>query len=294
MKVLIIEDEIYLAQSISHKLEQNGNECTILPSVEAALETDWADLILVSTKFAKIDLLIEQFEGAIIVLLITHIDSATTLEYLQMGASDYIIKPVLVDELMRKINHLVEFKRLKSLNESYEHYMRRSINIRLPKVAYNELKFPLLIRTNSRKMVDFLVFDIVWNLKFGLKIASLTEIDWENSIRKSDKILSYFKNFDYLRVFEKERLSYILRGNLAILTTTDKRANFGFETLDLIYNENENCEILTIEEYIKQTILNYQDRMSDTKIADHLGVSRKSIWEKRKKHEIVKVRKPKK
>ncbi|MGA2193581.1 MAG: sigma-54 dependent transcriptional regulator [Nitrospirota bacterium] len=40
---------------------------------------------------------------------------------------------------------------------------------------------------------------------------------------------------------------------------------------------------LSIEEYTKSVILRYEDKMSEQKIADLLGITRKSLWEKRKK-----------
>ncbi|EAI2944688.1 hypothetical protein IEC40_001809, partial [Campylobacter jejuni] len=46
--------------------------------------------------------------------------------------------------------------------------------------------------------------------------------------------------------------------------------------------------ILTIDEYVKYVIINYQNIFPDTDLSKKLGISRKSLWEKRKKYEISK------
>ncbi|ELZ2554179.1 hypothetical protein TX752_000401, partial [Campylobacter coli] len=50
----------------------------------------------------------------------------------------------------------------------------------------------------------------------------------------------------------------------------------------------DSNQILTIDEYVKYIILNYQNVFPDTDLSKKLGISRKSLWEKRKKYEISK------
>ena len=45
-----------------------------------------------------------------------------------------------------------------------------------------------------------------------------------------------------------------------------------------------------LDEYIKFCINTYQDNYSDVELANMLGISRKSLWEKRRKYEITKRR----
>ena len=47
-------------------------------------------------------------------------------------------------------------------------------------------------------------------------------------------------------------------------------------------------EILTIDDYIKHIIINHQDNYPDTELSKKLGISRKSLWEKRKKYDVAK------
>ena len=43
---------------------------------------------------------------------------------------------------------------------------------------------------------------------------------------------------------------------------------------------------LSLEEYFRQYVLTYQDRMTETALARGLGISRKALWEKRQRHGI--------
>ena len=47
-------------------------------------------------------------------------------------------------------------------------------------------------------------------------------------------------------------------------------------------------DILPIEDYVKFIVLNYQSKYPDTELSKKLGISRKSLWEKRKKYGIFK------
>lgn len=46
-------------------------------------------------------------------------------------------------------------------------------------------------------------------------------------------------------------------------------------------------KVLSIEGYTKEFILRYQSRHGEQKLADMLGITRKSLWEKRKKWGII-------
>jgi hypothetical protein len=50
----------------------------------------------------------------------------------------------------------------------------------------------------------------------------------------------------------------------------------------------EQGDILPIEDYVRYIVLNYQHKFPDTELSKKLGISRKSLWEKRKKYGIIK------
>ena len=47
-------------------------------------------------------------------------------------------------------------------------------------------------------------------------------------------------------------------------------------------------DILTIDEYIQHIIVEFQSKYPDTELSKKLGMSRKSLWEKRKKYDLYK------
>ena len=56
-------------------------------------------------------------------------------------------------------------------------------------------------------------------------------------------------------------------------------------------NENQligNSNIMTINDYVKMMVVSYQNKYPDTELSKKLGISRKSLWEKRKKLDIEK------
>jgi DNA-binding NtrC family response regulator len=63
-----------------------------------------------------------------------------------------------------------------------------------------------------------------------------------------------------------------------------------FSVLDIQSKDSliSDMKILPISEYVKLMIVKHQDKMPDIKISELLGISRKSLWEKRKKYGIEK------
>jgi len=54
----------------------------------------------------------------------------------------------------------------------------------------------------------------------------------------------------------------------------------GIETTD---TGNTNITDLSLEDYFKQYVLSHQDKMTETELAKQLGISRKTLWERRQK-----------
>ena len=50
---------------------------------------------------------------------------------------------------------------------------------------------------------------------------------------------------------------------------------------------------LSLEEYFRRFVLEHQEHMTETELAQHLGISRKALWERRQRFGIPRVRKPK-
>ncbi|HEG8209083.1 TPA: hypothetical protein SF013_001768, partial [Campylobacter coli] len=105
MKVLIIENEIYLAQSISIKLSDVGYSCEIINSFDERNPEKYYDIVLLSTNTSNFLKAVTEFKHSIIILLISYISTDTVSNPLKLGACDYIQKPFMIEELIRKIKH---------------------------------------------------------------------------------------------------------------------------------------------------------------------------------------------
>ena len=75
-----------------------------------------------------------------------------------------------------------------------------------------------------------------------------------------------------------------------IIASSDKIEEVEYPVLEIKSENNvfDKGDILPIEDYVKFIVLNYQSKYPDTELSKKLGISRKSLWEKRKKYDIIK------
>ena len=55
---------------------------------------------------------------------------------------------------------------------------------------------------------------------------------------------------------------------------------------DLVSQESEATEELSLEDYFQRFVLEHQDAMNETELAQKLGISRKCLWERRQRFGI--------
>ncbi|BEK16383.1 TPA: response regulator [Campylobacter jejuni] len=293
MKVLIIENEIYLAQSISIKLSDAGYSCEIINSFDEYNGEKYYDIVLLSTNTNNFLKAVGQFKYSIIILLISYISTDTVSNPLKLGASDYIQKPFMIEELIRKIKHYQDFRKLSILNKAYQSYIKSRLEtIKIPEYNYKKLKLPLILKSNKQSSADAFVFNYANECDITLSFIDLTST---NSVEKVMKLptennLLFLSNFQALKATEKEKLLDFIQNKNVILHTNSNTDDLKINCINLNDNEKniDSNEILTIDEYVKYVIINYQNIFPDTDLSKKLGISRKSLWEKRKKYEISK------
>lgn len=292
MKILIVENEIYLAQSIASKLGDIGHECEIATTIKEALKPHHWDVILLSTSLNDPNFynLIEKFKNSIIILLISYITSDTVSKPIKAGADDYIQKPFMIDELVRKIKHFEEHKKLKIMNDTYKEFM--NFHLGCNSFDYNKkLTLPFAIKTSKIKFADNFVFSMMQKLNQHFILIPLNSDGFMDKILNNiDSNILYLSNFQILKGIEKEKVLNLIHKKKVIISTTDLNDEFNIECITLQIEESsfEQNSILTIDDYIKFVIKNYQNTFSDTELSKRLGISRKSLWEKRKKYDISK------
>ncbi|WP_353662246.1 response regulator [Hydrogenimonas sp. SS33] len=293
MKILIVEEEIYLAQSIAGKLIDFGHECDIFAAVNDALDQEGRyDVVLLSTNLSGQDFypVIRKFADDIILLMVSYISNDTVTAPLKAGAHDYIQKPFMIEELIRKINHYHRFKQLQKRCALFEDYLSHQLgNIQLPESL--SMPLPLMVKTNYQKQADAFAFAFAREAGRPLKYLPLSDASSLAALKNvEEEYILYMPEFQTLKKSEKEAFLEAIAGRDVITSTTEKFEGEGLETVELVSEHKifDRTEILTIDDYVKFIIHNYQSKFPDTELSKKLGISRKSLWEKRKKYGIFK------
>ena len=292
MKITIIENELYLAQSISTKLNQAGYETEVFSSIKEAMATSTGDAYLLSTNLPgqNFNPLITKYKEKIIILMVSYINNDTVSAPLRLGANDYIVKPFMIEELQRKIEHYKEYqtlKKYKSLYKEYSEYLLNDISIT---DDIDKVNTPIVIFTNYIKLVDKLAFEHAKRNDRVLVFVPLGVKSWKEKIESANpKHTLYISDLQTLKKGERDTLFELLKNREFIISTTTN-IETPFRTIEIntdnkLYDQNE---ILTIDDYVKFIVNSFQYQFPDTELSKKLGISRKSLWEKRKKYGIFK------
>jgi len=292
MNILILEDEIYLAQKVASRLQEEGYTTTHHVNYKEIDKTQKYDTILLSTNVQVGDTqeIIKKYKNSIILLLVSYLNDATVTKPIKAGAFDYVLKPFMMDELIRKIKHYVQFKTLLNENKCYENYANFIFsntvideNLEIPD------EFPFLIETNDKQIADKIVQQTANALKKEIVYISLEKEPKIDPLIYKNKII-YISDFHILKNTAKEFLIKSLNGFDVIYSSLDVQESFPHKKI-IIKNENKisnSDSILTINDYVKSMVLKFQSKYPDTELSKKLGISRKSLWEKRKKFGIEK------
>ncbi len=291
MKIIIVENELYLAQSIASKLHENGYDTEIFSSVKEAMGSH-GDVYLLSTNLPgqSTSPLIKAYKDKIIILMVNYINNDTVGEPLKLGAKDYIVKPFMLEDLMRKIEHYKEYQALKKETTLYREYMDNLLCDIECDYDIDKLTTPLVIETNYQRLVDKIVFEYAQSNGVLLTFVPLSDKNWKEKIQKSSpSTLLYITEIHELKKTEKEALLKLISSYDFILCSTCN-LECDYETITLntdskLYDQNE---ILTIDDYVKFIVNSFQYKYPDTELSKKLGISRKSLWEKRKKYGLFK------
>jgi len=293
LRILIIENEVYLAQSIATKLSELGHICEMCTSTRDAIKSNVYDVVLLSTNINGQDFspVIETFKKSIIILMVSYISNDTVSKPLSAGAKDYILKPFMIEELIRKINHYQDYEKLKKRNEAYDKYLTHTFSSLSGEHNFDNLELPVFISSSYQKHADSFAFEYAKKKNLPLHFITLSDIKAMSEIESiTENSLIYIIDLQILKKSERKALYALLENKKAIVCSTDKIEDDEYEIIDIKSESNvfDQGEILPIEDYVKYIVLNYQHKFPDTELSKKLGISRKSLWEKRKKYDIVK------
>ncbi|MCT7463575.1 DNA-binding transcriptional response regulator [Aliarcobacter cryaerophilus] len=294
MNILIIENEVYLAQKVVSRLLDDGHNCDFVENVNLENLTKEYDIVLLSTSISSsiVKGVIKKYgQNSIILLLVSYISDETVTNPIKDGAKDYIMKPFLMDELVRKIYHYKECRairrELKVLKDYFEFTMS-DIDIKDVLVPFS---FPLLIETNFQSYADKLVFEIAKKVDLPIKFISLSSANWQKQITNQfERTIIYLTDYHTLKRNVKNQLIKQILDKKCVICSLESDDEFTHKKV--VFNSKnkslDHSQIMSINDYIKTIVINHQNRYPDTELSKRLGISRKSLWEKRKKLEIDK------
>ena len=295
MKILIIENEIYLAQSIATKLGELGHKCEMCTSTKDAIKSNGYDVVLLSTNINGQDFhpIIETFNKSIVILMVSYISNDTVSRPLSAGAKDYILKPFMIEELIRKIDHYQDYEKVKKRNEAYEKYLTHSFaNVSQEQEHdYDKIDLPIYISSSFQKHADAFAFEYAAKKDQAIHFISLTNAKAINEINSlPQNCIIYIIDYQVLKKSDKKAFCDLIKDRQVIIASSDKIEEVEHPVLEIKSENNvfEQGDILPIEDYVKYIVLNYQSKFPDTELSKKLGISRKSLWEKRKKYDIIK------
>jgi CheY-like chemotaxis protein len=294
MNILIIENEIYLAQKVVSRLLDDGHSCDYIESPNIDNLTKDYDTILLSTSLPSAlckNIIKKYSENSIILLLVSYISDETVTNPIKDGAKDYIMKPFIMDELIRKIYHYKDCRSLTRELETLREYFKFTMadidttDVLLPP------SFPTLIESNSQKCADKLVFELSRKMDLPINFISLTSTLWQKQINAlQGKSIIYLTEYHTLKKNAKENVIKFIEDKNCVVSTLEPEIDFPYRRIEF-NNENQligNTNIMTINDYVKMMVISYQSKYPDTELSKKLGISRKSLWEKRKKLDIEK------
>lgn len=294
MNILIIENEIYLAQKVVSRLLDDGHSCDYIESPNIDNLTKDYDTILLSTSLPSAlckNIIKKYAENSIILLLVSYISDETVTNPIKDGAKDYIMKPFIMDELIRKIYHYKDCRSLKRELQTLREYF----NFTMADVDTTDVllppSFPTLIESNSQKSADKLVFELSRKMDLPITFISLTSLSWQKQINSiHNKAIIYLTDFHTLKKNAKDTLIKLVEEKNCVISTLEPEVEFPYRKIEF-NNESQligNSNIMTINDYVKMMVVSYQNKYPDTELSKKLGISRKSLWEKRKKLDIEK------
>lgn len=198
MKILIIEDEKGLAESIAAHLEKEGFVAETIGSYAGAIEK----INLYTYDCIVVDLNLPDGLGFDIVESLKTISSSTgiiiisarnaledKIRSLEIGSDDYLTKPFHLSELNARVKSLLRRRNFGGSNEIV--YYEIKVNYASRKVFVRNVEVAL-----SRKEYDLLLY-FLSNIDVALTKAAMAEHLWGDNIDSADSfdiVYSHIKN----------------------------------------------------------------------------------------------------
>jgi DNA-binding NtrC family response regulator len=132
--ILVADDESAVSDSLVEVLRDEGYQVTAVAdgvAAMAAIDAQEFDLVLSDLRMPGADGLavlrrVREFSPQTLVLLMTAFATVeTAIEALRSGAQDYILKPVVFEDLLHKISYFLHNRQLAWENQFLRHHLQR-------------------------------------------------------------------------------------------------------------------------------------------------------------------------
>ncbi|AFI04012.1 response regulator transcription factor [Helicobacter cetorum] len=294
MKILIIEDDLALARSICHNLHDFGHACEIISSISQE-NKELYDVILVSSKVCtqgRCEHFVRYNSKQIIIMMASHVNEDGVSKPIQAGARDYILKPFKMDELLRKIQYHKAYQEMTARIGFYESYLD-FIHAELPLPEHFPYKLPFLIHATSQNLADAYLLQYAKTKHIEFAFFSLKNATPKELYKNKEKFDRpyYITHLEELKKDEQLKLLELALSCPIVLSYTHKEP-LDFPQIVNIEGENKPLalfnasQFLSLQEYEKEAIRHFSSTCTDTELANKLGISRKSLWEKRRKYNL--------
>lgn len=288
--VLIIEDEVHLAQSIASALSSLGYKCQSASSIFHHFKEDY-DVVLISSKVCvdRCEHFVRKNSKAITIMMASFVSEDSVNRPIKAGARDYILKPFKMDELIRKIAYHKSYKEAMTRAGVYERYLDFTAKD-LHFDHYCDRALPFILHSHTQSTADIFALNYArincLDLEFfSLKTHTLQEVFKHES---SHFHAAYITHLEVLKHQDREKFLKALPSHSAIVSFV------GHDSLEfggaIHYLEGEEpiipSGLLSIQDYEKNAIQQFSHCYTDTELAKRLGISRKSLWEKRRRYNL--------
>jgi len=291
MKITIIDNDLTFTTSISTNLKTNYT-IDIFSSPSEIPPHHTSDIYLLSLGYTEkmCQCFIEKFKSKIIILLAETYSHTYLRELMLLGAKEYIVKPFSMEEIERKIRYFVD----KEMATSYKSYIDHKLQyIRIKQGRTERLQAPMIVQSNNETMVEKLVLQYCATHKLTFLCISLNTHTWKEALAKSKNCnLLYISNLSRFTKAKQNELFKLLKGRSFIAYTSgiidSNETKYRVFTLNSDIPEYDGSYILDMDEYMKYIFRKFQFTMTDTKLAEELGISRKTLYSMRHRYNIYK------
>jgi len=142
-KILVVDDLASIRKIVARKLVSEGYSCEEAPDAETALEKLAAEefgLALLDVSMpgrSGMDVLSEvvsRYPDMSVIMVTSRDDAETVIETMKMGACDYIIKPVNLNELPIRVRKALDRRRLILENKEYRLHLEDKVKEQTEKI----------------------------------------------------------------------------------------------------------------------------------------------------------------